>query len=322
MYLLFVDESGTHGGNHPFVLGGLAIHEDDTSRLQRDLDQLVISHLGRVPLNLDEFELHAGDMRNAKKPKILTQRASIWADYPRQSRLALLDEAYNLISSFAPGCSSLPHALFGIVVDRRFRPDWNDIERERFAYEVLLNKFDVMLKRRRVKENLPNRGLVIHDRRVVAERDIQQWTSEWREAAGTIGQLRNLADVPLFTDSRATRLLQVADLVSYALFRRYNPDASDPSYLNRIWCRFDDDNGVVHGCVHYTPSYGSGRCECVPCRDRLIAEADRRGAAKPSGSGRNRATNRSGAGRSPVSNAGAGALNDSPEVAPDSPPEG
>lgn len=59
MYLLFVDESGTHGGKHPFVLGGMAIHEDDTSRLQRDLDQLVISRLGRVPLNLDEFELCA-----------------------------------------------------------------------------------------------------------------------------------------------------------------------------------------------------------------------------------------------------------------------
>lgn len=69
----------------------------------------------------------------------------------------------------------MPHALFGIVVDRRFRPDWNNIERERFAYEVLLNKFDVMLKRRRVKDNLPNRGLVIHDRRVVAERQVYRW---------------------------------------------------------------------------------------------------------------------------------------------------
>ncbi|MGH3700228.1 MAG: DUF3800 domain-containing protein [Pseudonocardiaceae bacterium] len=231
MYLLFVDESGTHGGDHPFVLGGLAIHEDDTSNLQRELDQLVISHLDVVPLNLDEFEIHAAEMRNAKKNQMTTQKSSIWADYPRQLRLRLLDDTYDLICSFKPANASLPHALFGVVVDHRFRPNWKGMERERFAYEVLLNKFDVMLKRRRVKDHLPNRGLVIHDRRVVAEHDIQQWTSEWRVAAGTVGKVRNLADVPLFTDSRATRLLQIADLVSYALYRRYNSTTTDSAYL-------------------------------------------------------------------------------------------
>ena len=130
-----------------------------------------------------------------------------------------------------------------------------------------------------------------------------------------------VADVPLFTDSRATRLLQVADLVSYALSHRYKPGASDLSYLNRIWPRFDDDNGVVHGCVHYTPSYGSGGCDYVPCRHRLIAEADRRG-ARPSGSGRSRIRNRSRAGPPLVPKAGAIAHSDSPEVSPDSPPRG
>lgn len=46
MYLLFVDESGTHPGPHPFILGGIAIHEDDAARLQKELDQVVIEALG------------------------------------------------------------------------------------------------------------------------------------------------------------------------------------------------------------------------------------------------------------------------------------
>jgi hypothetical protein len=75
MYLLFVDESGTHGGCHAFVLGGVAIHEDDAHRLQKSLDDLVISELGRVPPNLDEYELHAAEMRNAKKANLQTQSA-------------------------------------------------------------------------------------------------------------------------------------------------------------------------------------------------------------------------------------------------------
>ncbi|HET8640519.1 MAG TPA: hypothetical protein VFM37_01205 [Pseudonocardiaceae bacterium] len=190
MCLLFVDESGTHGGLHPFVLGAMAVHENDAAPMQSELDKLVIKRLGRVPLNIEEFELHAGDMRNAKKPADPAKRVSIWAGYPRQLRLALLNETYDLTASFQPDNPNLPPALFGVVVERLFRKDWSDVERERFAYEVLLNKFDVMLKRRRVRKGLPNRGLVIHDRRVVAERDIQQWASEWRVAAGRIGQLR------------------------------------------------------------------------------------------------------------------------------------
>lgn len=272
MYLLFVDESGTHGGSPVFVLGGVAIHEDDAQRLQRQLDDLVIEHLGRVPPNLDEYELHAGEMRNAKKPDRVDQRASIWASVPRAERLALLSAAYDVIVSFQPHDHDLPLVLFGVAVDARFRAADSQAARERFAYEVLLNKFDLMLMKARVERDKPNRGLVIHDRRVVVERDIQTWTSEWRKAAGNVGQLRNLADVPLFADSRATRLLQVADLVSYAMFRQFASERPDDAF-ERLWPAFHSDRGATHGCVHFTPSYGQGDCTCRPCEQRLLAEA-------------------------------------------------
>ncbi|MDF9877423.1 DUF3800 domain-containing protein [Cellulosimicrobium cellulans] len=273
--MLFVDESGTHGGSPAFVLGGAAIHEDDAQRLQVSLDELVVKHLGRIPVNLDEYELHAGEMRNAKKPRAdasPSARASVWATIDRATRLALLAEAYSLVASFTPTDPKLPLVLFGVVLDAGFHAGELPIERERFAYEVLLNKFDVMLKNSRTERGRPNRGLVVHDRRLVAERDIQSWVSQWRAAAGTIGQLRNLADVPLFADSRATRLLQVADLVSYAMFRRYSPEVFDLSYFKTIWPAFHAEAGQVHGCVHYTPSYGQGNCACEACQVRLAAD--------------------------------------------------
>ena len=280
MYLLFVDESGTHGGPHPFVLGGMAIHEDDATLLQKELDALVVKHLGRVPLNLEEYELHASEMRNAKKPaEGKSARTSIWGNVDRPIRSALLDAAYKLIVEFRPTNPNLPMVLFGVAVEKQFHSSWTPVEQERFAYEVLLGKFDVMLKTLRLQRNLPNRGLVIHDRRVVAERDIQAWTAAWRETAERIGQLKNLADVPLFADSRATRLLQVADLVSYAVFRRYNPTARNDEHFQALWPAFHTEGGVTHGCVHYTPSYGKGSCDCEPCEQRLRAEATR--AARP-----------------------------------------
>ena len=277
MYLLFVDESGTHPGPHPFVLGGMAIHEDDATRLQKELDQIVIEKLGRVPPNLDEYEVHASEMRNAKKPKAGAElkNQSIWVNVERSVRLSILDAVYERISSFVPTNPKLPTVLFGVAVERDFHSEWSPVERERWAYEVLLGKFDVMLKTVRTQRGLPNRGLVIHDRRVVAERDIQGWTAAWRSTAERIGQLRNLADVPLFGDSRATRLLQVADVVSYAVFRRYNRQAINSDYFDKIWPAFHSEADVVHGAVHYTPSYGDGSCDCEPCKHRLLAEASK-----------------------------------------------
>jgi uncharacterized protein DUF3800 len=191
---------------------------------------------------------------------------------PRAERLALLSAAYDVIVSFQPHDHDLPLVLFGVAVDVRFRAADSQAARERFAYEVLLNKFDLMLMKARVERGKPNRGLVIHDRRVVVERDIQTWTSEWRKAAGNVGQLRNLADVPLFADSRATRLLQVADLVSYAMFRQFASEHPDDAF-ERLWPAFHSDRGATHGCVHFTPSYGQGDCTCRPCEQRLLAEA-------------------------------------------------
>ena len=210
MYLLFADESGTHGGSHAFVVGGIAVHEHDAQNLQRSLAAAVEPYALAARLSPEDFELHASVMRNASPPSgsRSARPVSPWALIPRQDRLRCLADAYRRIANFRPSDPDLPIALFGVVLDLHFHSAWSTIERERFAYEVMLNKFDVMLKRLRQDARTMNRGLVIHDRRVVAERDIQEWTREWQKAAGTIGQLRNMADVPLFADSRASRLIQ------------------------------------------------------------------------------------------------------------------
>ncbi|MDT0305516.1 DUF3800 domain-containing protein [Streptomyces sp. DSM 44917] len=267
---------GTHGGSHAFVLGGIAIHERGARRLHRQLDSAVMKYTAGTGRAAGEYELHVSEMRNAKKPKSSAashQKASVWVDVERMERLQLLRDCYAILRDFVPENHSLPMALFGVAVDRNFRPSYSPAQREQFAYEVLLNKFDVMLKRNKRDGDHADLGLVIHDRRLVAERDIQDWTREWRRAAGTIGRLRNLADVPLFADSKATRLIQVADLVSYAIWSHYFPEGSKEDCTANLWEGFDTKDGNRHGMVHYTPSYGSGSCTCESCRPRLMAEA-------------------------------------------------
>lgn len=270
MYLLFVDESGTHGGSPVFVLGGLAVHELDAHPLQRRLEAVVADHVSGS--GTETFELHASEMRNAKKPR--QGHHSPWEAIPRQQRLHILDEAYEAITRHQPVDPQFPVLMFGVVMDHAFLGNQDTEAREQFAYEVLLNKFDVMIKRaNRNPGDVTNKGLVIHDRRVV-ERDIQRWTANWRVAAGKLHRLNHLADVPLFSDSRASRLIQAADLVSYATYTYYaSQSALKDAYINKLWPLFDHAEGVLHGLVHYTPDYRRGSCWCRPCQERLSNES-------------------------------------------------
>ena len=59
------------------------------------------------------------------------------------------------------------------------------------------------------------------------------------------GKLRNMADVPVFVDSQATRLIQLADLVAYAIFRKY--EKGDSQFYDIIERKFDYYGGVQHG---------------------------------------------------------------------------
>ncbi len=110
-------------------------------------------------------------------------------------------------------------------------------------------------------------GLIVHDQSSVEGR-LRNWTNQWRTASSSLGQLRNLADVPLFADSRATRTLQATDLVAYALFRYYSKPGGRPNerYARRLWPQFDSDRGRMHGLIHDSDYFGS--CQCPACASR------------------------------------------------------
>jgi Protein of unknown function (DUF3800) len=57
--------------------------------------------------------------------------------------------------------------------------------------------------------------------------------------------IRNFSEVPLFLDSKASRLIQLADLVAYAIFRYF--EKGDNRFFPIIEPRFDSEGGVRHG---------------------------------------------------------------------------
>ncbi|MHB1955926.1 MAG: DUF3800 domain-containing protein [Sulfobacillus sp.] len=266
MYLLFLDESGTHSPSSPFILAGIAIHERDAPHLARRVEGNLTYRLAPAGLNPKDFELHATALKSGKDE---------WKGIPVDMRFLILGSTYRAITTYECIDKRYPMALFGAVVDGRYS------DRERMAYELVLNKFDEMLDRHRFRGSERQSGLVIHDRRVVAaptgptigsriqhERRIQEWTRNWQEVAGKVGQLHNFADVPLFADSRSTRLVQVADFVCWSLSRFYALPSRDERWVRSLWGLFQVADGHMHNLIHVTPDYEKKRCICPPCKLR------------------------------------------------------
>ncbi len=67
MYILYLDESGTHNSRY-FIVGGLAVFERETSCMARGLDQL---QARRLPGVSDPAQIPCVGVANGERPSPL-----------------------------------------------------------------------------------------------------------------------------------------------------------------------------------------------------------------------------------------------------------
>ena len=90
---------------------------------------------------------------------------------------------------------------------------------------------------------------------------LQSLAAEFKAVEHIWGVTHNLADVSLFIDSRATRLIQYADLVAYAMWRKQ--EKGDSEFFDVISGDFDREGGVIHDLYHFKNPDDS--CDCPVC---------------------------------------------------------
>jgi hypothetical protein len=149
------------------------------------------------------------------------------------------------------------------------KPSFQNMDPMEHAFEDLCSRFDRYLNRLR-SEGDRQRGLIILDESS-HETSLQELAKDFRTLGTTWGVIRNLADTPLFVNSKASRIVQLADDVAYAVFRRYN--ASDTQYFDVIAAKFDSAEGVMHGLAHKQAT--NPNCMCPACMSRRITTANR-----------------------------------------------
>jgi hypothetical protein len=135
------------------------------------------------------------------------------------------------------------------------------------AYEEISARFNLHLERDFQEDDGQVRGMIVIDN-MSSESGLQNLATSIRRTGNRWGnQLRSIVEVPLFVDSKASRIIQLADHIAYAVFRRYQ--ASDLNYFNCIENRLHQKDGIVHGLIHQQ-TYNRG-CTCPACitkRDR------------------------------------------------------
>ena len=245
MYLLYLDDAGSVKSKNErhFVLSGICIFERQVHYLSSKLDKLAESI---SPNDSNALEFHGSQMLPGR---------GFWRSIRDRSErrkfiCRALEEAKSLRGNWA---------LFGVVVDKSSISPNDPIE---YAFEQLCSRFDKFLKRR-YHYNDNQRGMMILDKST-RETSIQKLALHFKTVGHQWGVTHNIADVPFFVDSSATRLIQYADLVSYALWRKF--EKNDPEFFNVIDDWFDTEGGVVHGLLHQKRRGDS--CDCPYCATR------------------------------------------------------
>lgn len=248
MYLLYLDGSGSvrNPNERHFVLAGIAVFERQIYHLNSDSDKFV-SSLGLGDPH--EVELHGSVMANGGK--------SPWKGIRRSQRLELIQRSLALIAD-----AHWSVRAFAVVVDKQVDSAADPVE---YAFEEVSNRFNLFLSRHWRTTGEKDRGLIVMDKSHY-EDALQGLARRFRDEGTRWGALRNLAEVPLFIDSAASRLIQIADLLAWAVWRRY--EQADTTYFDLVVHRFDKEGGVLHGLVHRKNP--ADTCHCPACLSRSL----------------------------------------------------
>ncbi len=227
MYLLYVDESGSVSdpAQRYFVLAGIAVFEREPHWIEQDLTEIALRFDVHEP---DRIELHGSPMRSGKGK---------WRHTPLATREQAISDSLiiGIRQRFPKNVR-----LFGAVLDKQNFAGQDVVQ---VAFEQISSRFDQFLGRLH-KQGNTQRGLMVFDK-CATERRIQTLAREFKRTGHTFGLTRNFAEIPVFVDSDASRLIQLADLVAYAMFRHFEHD--DSKFYDIISHCFDSEGGIVHG---------------------------------------------------------------------------
>jgi len=223
--MLYVDDSGspTNPTDKYSVLAGFVTREDQNYWIQQNIDRLVNQYTG-----MTDIEIHGSPLRTGRGE---------WRQFPKDKRENLFMAVLNYIAANYPR----QFILFGAVIKNQGDNVAEDL------FTQITSRFDKFLKRKFAKHQEPARGIAIFDKTRM-EQQFQIWSQVYQRIGNRWGEtLANFAEVPLFLDSRMSRSIQIADIVAYSIFRKF--EYNDDIYFSVIKDCFDKEGNNEYGLL-------------------------------------------------------------------------
>lgn len=290
LWILYVDESGVPE-RHPsqaghFVLAGAAIPATSWASKARDIEtvrgafgvegeELHVAWLLRPypeQAAIPDFDTRDHDWRRARvrraraatlhrlkalgNMRVLGETKRSFARTTAYVHLTF-DERRSFVREVADVVGAWDDVrIFAEVFDKAV-PFGRAIEDE--AYEQVVSRFEAFLGR------VDGLGVVAYDQNESVVRRILRMTADLQAGGGTWRRFHRLAGHPFFVASHLSDMIQVADLVSYAL-RRY-ADRNETDLYLRLAPRFDRIGEQLVGLRHYR---GGRQCRCAICAEPRV----------------------------------------------------
>ncbi len=251
MYLLYLDDSGSASNRNEeyVVIGGIAVPEASVHWLTGQLESLIAR---LCPAGSGAVEFHASECLKGKTPP--------WNKLQRDERLRVIKSVLRVLEN---SHSKMP--VFACAVHKKSFPNNDPIE---LAFEDLTSRFDMFLNRLYHEKKERHRGIIVFDN-TSYEAGLQNLAISFRNSGTKWRRLTTICEVPFFVDSKASRIIQLADHIAYAVFKMY--EREDLRFFNTIQSRFDTEGGIIHGLVH--KQYINPNCTCPGCLTRTTVTA-------------------------------------------------
>jgi len=238
MHILYVDEAGdggtAQGSSKHLVLAGAAMHEAKWRKLTSLMDAAQLLHFPQAGSTL---ELHASPLRGGKKE---------FRVIGKKQRYVALKDIYSRIGA-ATGLT-----LFAAIVDKNaFITQYHGrVDPYAGAFEGLCTMFNYFLRRLQRRYSRPERGIVVLDESSPSlSNQLRVLLAQFQASGTRWDTLSQVIETPFFFDSKTSRMMQIADFSSYAVFRWY--EANDGSYMSQIHHKFDSESHKIHGLKCY-----------------------------------------------------------------------
>lgn len=129
------------------------------------------------------------------------------------------------------------------------------------AFQELMSRFQFFLVNKGQYDGCTYSGLTVTDNNQSIEKKLTSLSRRLHLRGTRWGNIPNIVETPLFVNSETTCMVQLADLIAYAIRRHIEKGETD--LFNHIFSRVDKAGSAIVGGRHYT---WDQPCNCNICQ--------------------------------------------------------